>query len=147
MKHGRRQKTKIHPWEHALTCPLPPDTSYHVLVKLRHAILEFLRDLPHDFTLDDGDKRDREIQRAADRLKIIARMIAAVPPVVERGAKDAGGQPSDDDENVQLVRCQDCGGTWVEWVKPPCPHCGRQSGTIWEPPQRKRKTTSTRRAR
>jgi len=80
MKKARRPKSPPHPWEHALTCPLPPDTGYYVLTELRDHILDFLRDIPHDFTLDGGDDRDKEIQRSADRLKIISRMIAEVPP-------------------------------------------------------------------
>lgn len=86
MKKARQPQSPPHPWEHALTCPLPPDTSYYVLTELREHVLDFLRDLPHDFTLDYGDDRDREIQRAADRLKIISRMIAAVPPTITTAA-------------------------------------------------------------
>jgi hypothetical protein len=73
---------KVHPWEHALTCPLPRDASYHDLTELRDHILDYLRSHPHNFTLDGGDDRDKEIQRAADRLKKISRMIAAVPPEI-----------------------------------------------------------------
>jgi hypothetical protein len=86
MKKARRPKSHVHPWEHALTCPLSPDTSYYVLTELRDHVLDFLRDLPHDFTLDDGNDRDTEIQRAADRLKEISRLIAAVPPQIGRVA-------------------------------------------------------------
>src|ERR1700732_3394304 len=46
MKKARRPKSPPHPWEHALTCPLPPDTSYSVLTELRDHILDFLRDIP-----------------------------------------------------------------------------------------------------
>jgi hypothetical protein len=77
-----RRKFDLHPWEHALACPLPCGMDYSELKDLQNHLLGYLRHLPHDFTLGH-EERDAEIQRVADRLKIISRMIADASPVVE----------------------------------------------------------------
>ena len=76
-----RRKSDIHPWVYALTCPLPRGIDYYELKDLQIHLLGYLRHLPHDFTLDHKE-RDTEIQRVADRLKKISRMIAAAPAIV-----------------------------------------------------------------
>jgi hypothetical protein len=80
MKRGRL-KQKEHPWVHALTCELSPSLSYHELKKLQEYVLDFLCGVPHDFMLE-ADDREREIQRGADRLKLIShRIVEASVPV------------------------------------------------------------------
>jgi len=64
------RKPKTDPWEHVLTCPLPPQTSFDLLDTLRQDILTYLAWVTQDLVQGDPDRAAAEIQRAADRLKL-----------------------------------------------------------------------------
>jgi hypothetical protein len=68
------RKPKTDPWKHALTCPLPPQTSFELLDTLRQDILTYLAWVTNDLVQGDPDRAAAEIQRSADRLKTIAAM-------------------------------------------------------------------------
>jgi hypothetical protein len=95
------RKPKTDPWEHALTCPLPPQTSFELLDTLRQDIIAYLDWVTHDLVQDDAGPAMAEIQRAADRLKKIAAMMpAALAGAIEDdlahfriGADDAERKP------------------------------------------------------
>ena len=77
MKTPRRRKPKLDDWEHALTCPLPSPPPYELLENLRQRVMFFLNWVTHDVAQGDPDGAVREIQRAADRLKLIASLTQA----------------------------------------------------------------------
>jgi hypothetical protein len=84
MKTSRRKPNRD-PWEHALTCPLPSQTSYQLLQALRQDILAYLEWVTGDLVQDGNPaETEREIQRAADRLKQIAAMMPAAKDVAAR---------------------------------------------------------------
>jgi hypothetical protein len=73
---GRRtaeiDQAEIKLWEYALTCPLPPWTSYEDLQIRRADVLSYLEFLTRDLAQGDPERAVTEIQRTADRLKTIA---------------------------------------------------------------------------
>ena len=81
MVHNRRmilrpRTPKLDPWEHALTCPLPPNTSFQLLDALRRDVLIYLDWVTADLVQGNDDRATKkEIERAADRLKVIAAMM------------------------------------------------------------------------
>jgi hypothetical protein len=40
-------------WEHALTCPLPPSSSYQLLDTLRENVIAYLQFVTHDLVQGD----------------------------------------------------------------------------------------------
>jgi hypothetical protein len=87
---SRKSKPKLDPWEHALICPLPRQSSFQFLEALRKRILVYLEWVTHDLAQGDPDAAAQEIQRAADRLKVIAAMLpAALAEVMEFNARRA----------------------------------------------------------
>ena len=59
--------------EYTLTGPLPPTISYQDLQMARADVLSYLEFLTRDLAQGDPERAVTEIQRAADRLKTIAR--------------------------------------------------------------------------
>ena len=48
MKTVTRRAPKGKPWDHALTCPLPPSISYELLNRLREDVITYLHFVTHD---------------------------------------------------------------------------------------------------
>ena len=63
-------------WEYAMSCPLPPSSSYEFLQALRLEVVKYLNWVTHDLVLVQRNLALREIQRGADRLTRITAMIA-----------------------------------------------------------------------
>ena len=74
IRSPRKRKPKPDPWEHALTCPLPPTISYQLLNTLREHVITYLQFVTHDMVQGDLEGALHEIQRIADRLTRITAM-------------------------------------------------------------------------
>jgi len=87
MKHDpvktRRRKTKIDRSQYALTWALWPETSSALLQLLRADIGHHLDWVKHDLAQIEPDKVPKEMQRAADRLKVIEKLSPAASIVIQ----------------------------------------------------------------
>jgi hypothetical protein len=87
MKHDpvktRRRKTKIDRSQHALTWALWPQTSSALLEILRADISLHLDWVKRDLAQIEPDKVPKEMQRAADRLKVIEELLPAASVVIQ----------------------------------------------------------------
>ena len=82
----RKPRAKPDPWEHALTCPLPPSISYELLNDLREDVITYLQFVTHDLVQGGPPAALREIQRVADRL---TRITAMTPRALDDALKTA----------------------------------------------------------
>ena len=67
-KPTRKQRD---PWEHALTCPLPPTSSYQFLETLRLDVVKYLNWVTHDMVMQDEPKALRKFSA----LRIVSRAL------------------------------------------------------------------------
>lgn len=93
MKHDsvktRRRNPKIDRSQHALTWALWPETSSALLQILRADISHHLDWVKHDLAQIEPDKVPKEMQRAADRLKVIEELLPAASVVIQLPAHRA----------------------------------------------------------
>jgi|ERR1035438_5779891 hypothetical protein len=106
MKKPRTRKPKPDPWEHSLTCPLPPSSSYQLLDTLRQNVLAYLAWVTNDLVRGDLEGALREIQRCADRL---TRITAMIPAALETAINDdlqRQQQQAEADREAQLKKAK-----------------------------------------